>query len=78
MGKDLLKLIEVNPKIMFGKPVITGTRIPVDIILEKLAYGNSLEEILTSYPNITRDAIYACLLYATLQIRNENIYSIAS
>lgn len=78
MSEELLKLIEVNPKVMFGKPVIKGTRIPVDIILEKLAYGNSLDEILISYPGITRDAIYACLHYASQQIRNENIYSIAS
>jgi len=78
MSEELLKLIESNPKIMFGKPVIKGTRIPVDIILEKLAYGNSIEEILASYPTITKDAIYACLHYASAQIRNENIYSIAS
>ena len=46
MSEEFLKLIEVNPKIMFGKPVIKGTRIPFDIILEKLAYGNSIDEIL--------------------------------
>jgi uncharacterized protein (DUF433 family) len=77
MSEEFLKLIEVNPKIMFGKPVIKGTRIPFDIILEKLAYGNSIDEILASYPSITKDAIHACLLYASYQIRNENIYSIA-
>jgi len=78
MSENFLELIEVNPKIMFGKPVIKGTRIPVDIILEKLAYGNDMNEILASYPTITKEAIYACLYYASLQIRNENIYSIAS
>ena len=57
MSEELLKLIESNPKIMFGKPVIKGTRIPVDIILEKLAYGNSIEVILASYPTLTKDAI---------------------
>ena len=72
MSEEFLKLIEVNPKIMFGKPVIKGTRIPVDIILEKLAYGNTIDEILTSYPSITKEAIQACLFYATFQIRTPN------
>ena len=76
MSDEILKLIEVNPKIMFGKPVIKGTRIPVDIILKKLAYCNSVYEILTSYPTITKESIYACLHYATLQWRHENIYAL--
>ena len=70
--------IESNPKIMFGKPVIKGTRIPVDIVLEKMAHGNTFDDILEDYPQITVQSIYACLLYASLQIKNENIYSIAS
>ncbi|MDZ4847281.1 MAG: DUF433 domain-containing protein [Chitinophagales bacterium] len=78
MNDKLLKLIEVNPKVMFGKPVVKGTRIPVDLILERLSYGSSEKEIMESYPNITKKAIQACLWYAALQIRNENIYSIAS
>jgi uncharacterized protein (DUF433 family) len=78
MSNDILNLIEVNPKIMFGKAVIKGTRISVDLILEKLAHGNSTAEILESYPNITEQSIFACLYYASLQIRNEHIYAIAS
>jgi uncharacterized protein (DUF433 family) len=78
MTEDILKWITTDPKVMFGKPVITGTRIPVDLILEKLAFGNTIEMILESYPNVSQEAIYACLYYATLQIRNEHIYSIAS
>ena len=78
MSENILHLIEVNPKVMFGKPVIKGTRIPVDMILEKLAHGNTEAQILESYPNITAESISACLYYATLQIRNEHIYSIAS
>jgi uncharacterized protein (DUF433 family) len=78
MSNDVLNLIEVNPKVMFGKPVIKGTRIPVDLILEKLAHGNSMEEVLESYPSITEQAVLACLYYASLQIRNEHIYAIAS
>ena len=78
MEIDFKLHIEANPDIMFGKPVIKGTRIPVDIILEKLAYGNSLETILVDYPQLTQADVYACLFYASLQIRNEHIYAIAS
>ena len=78
MSEDILKLIESNPKVMFGKPVIKGTRIPVDLVLERLAHGSSHQEIIESFPNITQEHIYACLYYASLQIRNEHIYAIAS
>ena len=78
MPDDILKWIVTDPKVMFGKPVIKGTRIPVDLILEKLAHGNTIENILESYPHINKEAIFACLYYASLQIRNEHIYGIAS
>lgn len=57
-------LIEINPKIMVGKPVIKGTRITVELILEKLASGESIDDILASYPHINREQILACLEYA--------------
>lgn len=57
-------LIEINTNIMVGKPVIKGTRITVEIILEKLAAGESIESILSSYPHLTRAQILACLDYA--------------
>jgi uncharacterized protein (DUF433 family) len=56
--------IENNPEIMFGKPVIKGTRIPVALILEKLAHGMSEEDLLKAYPRLTIDGIRASLLYA--------------
>jgi uncharacterized protein (DUF433 family) len=56
--------IEHNPDIMFGKPVIKGTRIPVALILEKLGHGILEEAILRSYPKLTIEAIRASLLYA--------------
>jgi uncharacterized protein (DUF433 family) len=65
MGNEFKLHIESHPDIMFGKPVVKGTRIPVDIILEKLAYGNSIESIMSDYPQLTRDDIYACLYYAS-------------
>ena len=65
--------ISTNPKVMLGKPVIKGTRIPVDLILEKLALGESIEQLLKAYPNITKESIYACLYFASESIKNEII-----
>ena len=63
-----------NPKILYGKPTIKGTRIGVDLVIEKLAAGESFEQLMTAYPHITREQIYACLSYATAVIRNEDIH----
>lgn len=65
--------ISIDPKVMFGKPVIKGTRIPVDLILEKLAYGESVEQLLKAYPKITKESIYASLSFASESIKNEVI-----
>ena len=70
--------IESNPEILFGKPVIKKTRIPVDLILEKLAAGDTIEDLTDAYPQITKDAITACLLFAADSIKNEIIHSKAS
>ena len=48
--KNLLKRIVIDPKIMLGKPVIKGTRLTVEIIVEKIAYGETMEEIKKDYP----------------------------
>lgn len=53
-----------DPNVMFGKPIIRGTRIPVDLILEKLGNGESMTQLLESYPRTTEAALYACLLFA--------------
>ena len=70
--------IESKPEVMYGKPVIRNTRVPVEIILEYLAGGESFEGILEGYPHITRQDIYACLAYAADSVKNEAIYSLAS
>lgn len=69
---DLLKRIEINPRVMTGKAVIRGTRIPVDLILEKLAAGLSREEILRSYPRLASDDIAAALLFAAESLRADS------
>lgn len=70
--------IEANPEIMFGKPCIKGTRVPVDLILEKLAWGETTEDLLDAYPRITHDDVQACLLYAAYYLRNEEIIALAA
>jgi uncharacterized protein (DUF433 family) len=62
--KNLLSKIEINPDICNGKPVVAGTRISVETILEFLSAGDSMEDILTGYPSLSRDDILACLDYA--------------
>ena len=66
--------IVADPKVLYGKPVIKKTRVPVDLVLEKLATGDTIEDLLEAYPNITRDDINACLLFAADAIKNENIH----
>lgn len=62
------KYIEINPKVMMGKPVIKGTRITVELILEKLSKGETIQDILIAYPQINQEAIYAALAYAASMI----------
>ena len=57
--------IEINPRICHGKPVIRGTRVLVSNILGALGAGDSIEEILEDYPNITREDIYAALTFGS-------------
>jgi uncharacterized protein (DUF433 family) len=64
LSMNLDEYITADPEILFGKPVIKGTRIPVDLILEKLAAGESTAQLLKAYPRITAESIQACLLFA--------------
>lgn len=59
-----MNFIETNPAVMMGKPVVKGTRITVELILEKLAAGETVEQILDVHPRLTREAVSAALLYA--------------
>ena len=65
--------IEINPDIMFGKPVIKGTRIPVELILKMLSQDMSVKEILVEYPHLTKGDIQACLAYATQSLEVEEV-----
>ncbi|MDJ0677773.1 MAG: DUF433 domain-containing protein [Calothrix sp. MO_167.B42] len=70
------KLVVSNPKVMMGKPVIAGTRITVELILEKLAGGETPEQILESHPRLTRESIQAALAFAAEVLRYDVIYPI--
>jgi uncharacterized protein (DUF433 family) len=71
-------LIESNPKIMFGKPIIKGTRITVELILGKIADGESVEDILSSYPHINREQVLACVAFASKSLSLETVYPLAT
>jgi uncharacterized protein (DUF433 family) len=77
LGVKMTELIESNPKIMFGKPVIKGTRITVELILEKLAAGETVEGILASYPRLNREQVSAALNFAAQTLKADVIYPIA-
>ena len=70
------KLIESNPSIMMGKPVIAGTRISVELILEKLAAGETIEQLLEAHPRLTEEGIRAALLFASQALRADVVYPI--
>ena len=63
--QELLERIALNPKVMAGKPVVRGTRLTVEYILNLLAHGATVEEILEEYQGLTAEDIRACLLFAT-------------
>jgi uncharacterized protein (DUF433 family) len=74
---DYKKFITRNPGIMLGKPVITGTRITVELIVRKFAAGYTLEDLLRSYPHLTKEQVFAALDYAADVIANEEVFEMA-
>ncbi|HRI58527.1 MAG TPA: DUF433 domain-containing protein [Saprospiraceae bacterium] len=67
-----------DPAILYGKPSIRGTRIGVDLILEKLAAGHSIPQLLKAYPHLHEEQILACLAFAADKIKNEIVLEIAA
>ena len=70
--------IEINPRIMLGKPVIRGTRIPVDLLLRKLSEGASEADLLDAYPRLTRDDLQAAMRYAADTVAHEEVVLIGA
>lgn len=69
-------LIVSDPAVMLGKPVVAGTRITVELILEKLGAGESVEQVLESYPRLTRQVVLAALTFASQALRAEVAYPV--
>ena len=67
--------ISSDPAIMFGKPVVKGTRVPVDLLLEKMGNGETIDYLLEAYPRVSHEALMACLLFAAETVKNELVYT---
>jgi uncharacterized protein (DUF433 family) len=65
--------IEINPQVMMGKPVIRGTPIPVELILRKLAEGETETELLEDYPHLTSEDIRAAIAYGAASVAHEEV-----
>ncbi len=65
--------IEINPNVMLGKPVIRGTRIPVELLIRKLSEGATEDELLDAYPRLTVEDIKAALAYTADTLAHETI-----
>ena len=70
--------IEINPKVMLGKPVIRGTRVTVELILRKLSEGATEADLLDAYPRLTRADIQAAIAYAADTLANEETILVKS
>jgi uncharacterized protein (DUF433 family) len=68
--EELLQRITINPKVMTGKPVIRGTRLTVEYVLNLLAHGAAVPEVLNEYEDLTPEDIQACLLFASKSLEN--------
>lgn len=67
-------LIESNPKVMMGKPLVVGTRVTVELILEKLGAGETMDQILAEHPRLTRDGILAAVRFGGQALRADVAY----
>ena len=70
--------ITVDPGVLVGKPIIKGTRIAVELIIDLLARGYTQQQVLQQYPHITGEDIQACLAYANEVLRSERVYPLSA
>ncbi len=70
------EFIQSDPLIMMGKPIIAGTRITVELILEKMAAGETIEQILEAHPRLTRETIQAALAFAASALHADVVYPV--
>ncbi len=77
MVQDFEQRVVIDPKVMVGKPVIRGTRIPVELIVRMLSQGISENDILAEYPRLQSDDIRAALAYAAATLAHEDVLPLA-
>lgn len=70
-------LIQSDPAVLMGKPVVAGTRITVELILEKLSAGETVDQVLKAHPRLTTEGIYAALRFAANALRADVVYPTA-
>jgi len=75
---NLYEQVELNPEVLLGKPIIHGTRIPVQLIVKLIAQGWKNEEILKEYPVLKEENIRAALLYAEKVLEEEEIFPLVN
>jgi len=76
--RQLLERIIVNPAVMVGKPIIKGTRLSVEYILNLLAHGDTASDIINEYDGLSPEDIQACLLFATKSLENTSFMPLKS
>lgn len=72
----LLKRVVLDPSVMLGKPIIKGTRLTVELVVEKLATGESIAQLLEDYPFLKEDDVRAALLYSARSLSREEVYAV--
>ena len=72
----MIERVEINPQVMQGKPVIRGTRVPVELLLRKLAEGATIEDLLDAYPRLSAEDVRAALTYAADAIAHETVFAL--
>jgi uncharacterized protein (DUF433 family) len=70
--------IVIDPAVLAGKPVIRGTRLAVEFVVDLLAQGWSVEQVLDNYPGLTREDVQACLEYASEVLRSERVFPVSA
>jgi uncharacterized protein (DUF433 family) len=69
--------VELDPGVLVGKPVVRGTRLAVEFVLDMIASGVSEQDVLANYPRLTHEDILACVAYAAEAIKSERVYPLA-
>ena len=75
--RNHLERIIVDPEVLVGKPVVKGTRIPVELVLKRLSQDLSLAALFEAYPRLTPEDVQACLAFAGSQIAGEDVYAVS-